>query len=109
VGDCETVVFTVDGEHNGCDHLQIIAQIFKDATLFFSRLTPNIPTVLPAMDHIDEWLTTASVNSKLPTSICMAASLSKKTLNQYYKHSDCSKVYRIAMGMYFGSMYSMIH
>ncbi|KIK72755.1 hypothetical protein PAXRUDRAFT_43783, partial [Paxillus rubicundulus Ve08.2h10] len=32
--------------------------ILKDATLFFSRSTPNLATVIPAMDHIDQQLTT---------------------------------------------------
>ncbi len=35
-------------------------QIFKHATLFFSHDTPNISTVIPAMDHIDTHLATAA-------------------------------------------------
>ncbi|KIK05202.1 hypothetical protein K443DRAFT_40491, partial [Laccaria amethystina LaAM-08-1] len=86
-----------DSEWEIVKQLSSLLMIFKDVTLFFLRSTPNIPTVLPAMDNIGEWLTTASVNSKLPTSIRAAASLSKKTLNRYYEHLDCSKVYCIAM------------
>ena len=37
-------------------------QIFKHGTLFFSCDTPNISTVIPAMDHIDEYLARASHN-----------------------------------------------
>jgi hypothetical protein len=37
-------------------------QILKDATLFFSRSTPNLATVIPAMDVIDERLSTDSLN-----------------------------------------------
>ncbi|PPQ88236.1 hypothetical protein CVT25_005286 [Psilocybe cyanescens] len=86
-----------DDEWEIAKQLSLLLMIFKEATLFFLRSTPNIPTVLPAMDHIDKWLTTASVNSKLPASIRTATGLSKKTLNRYYKRSDCSKVYCIAM------------
>ncbi|KAF8811031.1 hypothetical protein BYT27DRAFT_7008139, partial [Phlegmacium glaucopus] len=86
-----------DDEWEIAKQLSSLLMIFKEATLFFSHSTPNIPTVLPAMDHIDEWLMTASINSKIPASIRAAASLSKKTLNRYYERSDCSKVYHIAM------------
>ncbi|PPQ90517.1 hypothetical protein CVT25_014406 [Psilocybe cyanescens] len=86
-----------DDEWEIAKQLLPLLMIFKEVTLFFLRSTPNIPTVLPAMDHIDKWLTTASVNSKLPASIRAATGLSKKMLNRYYECSDCSKVYRIAM------------
>jgi hypothetical protein len=32
--------------------LSHIVQVLKDATLFFSRSTPNLATVIPAMDFI---------------------------------------------------------
>ena len=35
----------------------LIIQILKDATLFFSRSTPNLVTVIPAMDFINDKLT----------------------------------------------------
>jgi hypothetical protein len=76
-------------------------QILKDATLFFSRSTPNLATVIPAMDLIDETLTTHSMNRQLLPSIRVAAGLAKKTLNRYYELTDSSEVYRIAMGMFF--------
>jgi hypothetical protein len=44
-------------------------KIFKDATLFFSRGTPNLATVIPAMDLIDEHLTTESINRALSVPI----------------------------------------
>jgi hypothetical protein len=75
-------------------------QVFKDATLFFSRSTPNLATVIPAMDHIDEILTTQSSNRKLEASIRKAVSVAKRTLNKYYDKTDNSEVYRIAMGMF---------
>lgn len=81
-------------------------QILKDATLFFSRATPNLATVIPAMDHIDTHFT----NAILPTStnnpaICAAIGLGKRTLNRYYSKTDMVEVYRIAMGMYSNMIY----
>ena len=47
-------------------------QIFKHSTPFFSRNTPSISTVIPAMDHIDEYLATASQNPTYSEAICAA-------------------------------------
>lgn len=74
-------------------------QVLKDATLFFSHSTPNLATVIPAMDLIDETLTTQSKNRTLLASIRTAMEFAKTTLNQYYQLTDNSDVYRIAMGM----------
>jgi hypothetical protein len=76
-------------------------KIFKDATLFFSRSTPNLAMVIPAMDHIDEMLSTDSINNSISPAVRAALSLAKKTLNRYYDQTDYSEVYRIAMGMFF--------
>lgn len=74
------------------------AQIFKDATLFFSRDMPTLAMVIPAMDHIDETLTNQTrASSPLQPPIAAALRLAKKTLNCYYKLSDLSATYRIAM------------
>ena len=73
-------------------------QIFKHGTLFFSRNTPSISTVIPAMDHIDEYLATASQNPTYSEAIRAALALGKRTLNRYYDKTDHSEVYRIAMG-----------
>jgi hypothetical protein len=59
---------------------------------------PSISTVIPAMDHIDEYLATASVNRSFSEAIRAALALGKKTLNRYYDKTDQSEVYRIAMG-----------
>jgi hypothetical protein len=75
-------------------------QVFKDATLFFSHSTPNLATIIPAMDHIDEMLTMSSLNSTYPPSICAMLSIAKKTSNHYYNATDQSKVYQIAMSEY---------
>jgi len=65
---------------------------------FFSRDTPNISTIIPAIDHIDEYLVTASQNVKYSEAIRAALALRKRTLNRYYDKTDHSEVYRIAMG-----------
>jgi hypothetical protein len=78
----------------------LIRQIFKDATLFFSRGTPNIATVIPAMDHLDEHLTNAALNPRYSVSIKAAIAIGKKTLNRYYDKTDQSEVFRIAMGIF---------
>jgi hypothetical protein len=76
------------------------AQIFKDATLFFSRSTPTLATVIPAMDHIDETLTSQSLNPAYAPSIHAALGLAKKVINTYYSATDFSDVYRVAMGTF---------
>src|SRR6266446_4680603 len=50
------------------------------------------------MDHIDEYLATASQNLKYSEAIRAALALGKQTLNRYYDKTDHSEVYRIAMG-----------
>ncbi|KAH9848487.1 hypothetical protein C2E23DRAFT_715766, partial [Lenzites betulinus] len=75
-----------------------LRDVLKDATLFFSRDTPNLAMVIPAMDHIDNTLTEQTrAGSPLQPSISAALRLAKKTLNRYYKLSDMSATYRIAM------------
>ena len=73
------------------------SQIFKDATLFFLRSTLNLATVIPAMDHIDTHLATASQNLKYSPAIRASLALRKAHLNKYYDMTDYSEVYRIAM------------
>jgi len=51
------------------------------------------------MDHLDGYLTTASLRYDLPLSIKAALAIRKKTLNRYYDKTDHSEVFRIAMGM----------
>jgi hypothetical protein len=78
-----------------------ISQLFKDATLFFSRSTPNLATVIPAMDHIDAHLATASQDSNYSPAIRASLALGKAHLNKYYNMTDYSEVYRIAMSELF--------
>ncbi|KAI0763386.1 hypothetical protein BC629DRAFT_1273558, partial [Irpex lacteus] len=72
-------------------------QVFYDATQFFSRKTPSLANVIPAMDRIDEHLATASLNRMYEPCIRAAATLGKKTINRYYNLTDGSELYRIAM------------
>ena len=52
---CDTLKVHVDAVQTGTN-LHHFGQIFKDATLFFSWSTPNLATVIPAMDHIGKML-----------------------------------------------------
>ncbi|KAF9228351.1 hypothetical protein BS17DRAFT_850991 [Gyrodon lividus] len=77
--------------------LEQLHDILKDATLYFSRATPNLATVIPTMDLIDEKLTTYSLNPKYSSAIRAAVSLAKRMLNRYYQLIDSTEVYRITM------------
>ena len=77
--------------------------MLKDATLYFSRGTPNLATIIPAMDHIDNVFTNACLPGSMNNPAIRAAiEVAKKTLNRYYTLTDLSELYRIAMGE-FGS------
>ena len=55
----------------------------------------------PAMDFIDQTLTTQSLNhTHFEPTIHVSLQLAKKTLNHYYPMTDMSEVYRIVMGMW---------
>ncbi|KAF8157780.1 hypothetical protein BJ912DRAFT_866724 [Pholiota molesta] len=77
--------------------LRDLLKVFKDATLFFSRSTPSIATVIPVMDHIDQHLTTCATSDSTSVALSAAATIGKQTLNKYYNMTDHSEVYRIAM------------
>ena len=68
--------------------------------MFFSRSTPNLATVIPAIDFINNKLTAHAHNRTLSLAIKASLELGKKTLNRYYSLTDSSEVYRIAMGMW---------
>ncbi|KAK0455163.1 uncharacterized protein EV420DRAFT_1273001 [Desarmillaria tabescens] len=79
---------------NLCDVLKVL----KDATLYFSHSTPNLATVIPAMDHIDQVFAMASIqNVDLVPPIRASLLIAKKTLNWYYSLTDASDLYHIAM------------
>ncbi|KIL60459.1 hypothetical protein M378DRAFT_83694, partial [Amanita muscaria Koide BX008] len=58
---------------------------------------PNLATVIPAIDHVDKYLTEKQEDKSLTTAVKSALLLGKKTLNRYYSLTDSSDVYRIAM------------
>ncbi|THV04135.1 hypothetical protein K435DRAFT_558774, partial [Dendrothele bispora CBS 962.96] len=75
-----------------------IARQLVKVLKFFSRDdSPNLATVIPAMDKIDEDFSNFIIDEKLNPAIRAAVSISKKTLNRYYDKTDHSEVYRIAM------------
>ena len=63
------------------------------------RIDEALPTVIPAMDQIDESLASNSVYSTLNPPIRAACKLAKKSLNEYYARTDLSALYRIALGL----------
>ena len=79
----------------------LIQKMFKDATLFFSRSTPNLAMVIPIMDHIDKHLATSATNNNTPLALKAALAMGKQTINRYYNKTDNAEVYRIAMGKIF--------
>ena len=68
--------------------------------LFFSHSTPNLATVIPAMDHIDKTLATTSDSHTFPLPIHAALVIGKNTINRYYNKTDQLETYHIAMGRY---------
>ncbi|KAG1839727.1 hypothetical protein DFJ58DRAFT_733175 [Suillus subalutaceus] len=63
-----------DNEWVILQQLRDILKILKDATLYFSHATPNLATVIPAMDHVNKTLTSFSRNKKYLPSIRSAVS-----------------------------------
>ena len=78
----------------------IALQVFKDATLSFSKSESNIARVLPAMDKIDEVLTTNAIETDYLPAIKAALAVGSKLLNRYYELTDISDIYRIATSKY---------
>ncbi|KAF9537060.1 hypothetical protein CPC08DRAFT_613372, partial [Agrocybe pediades] len=71
--------------------------VLKHATTFFSRENPNLADVIPAMDHINDCMTTKANDPTVSPAIRASLGLAKKTLNRYYSKTDDSRAYRIAM------------
>ncbi|KIM50294.1 hypothetical protein SCLCIDRAFT_34436 [Scleroderma citrinum Foug A] len=75
-----------------------VLKILKDTTLYFSCASPNLATVIPAMDHIDKEFTMYALDaSSYSPPIRAALEMAKKTLNRYYARTDESHLYHIAM------------
>ena len=82
-----------------------LLQALKDATLDFSKASPNLVSVIPYMDRLDEYFTTiiqtrTGGKAKNPA-IRAAVRAAKATLNRYYSLTDTYDLYRIAMGTWF--------
>ncbi|KAF6747990.1 hypothetical protein DFP72DRAFT_821122 [Ephemerocybe angulata] len=96
--DADTGLRRFELDRKEWDIVKQLVEVLKHATMFFSRGTPNLPTVIPAMDRIDDILTNQSLDTvKFAESIRAACTLSKATLNRYYNKTDTSETYRIAM------------
>ncbi|KAJ7200180.1 hypothetical protein GGX14DRAFT_372566, partial [Mycena pura] len=79
--------------------LEDLRDALKHATLYFSRASATLASVVPTMDKIDALLATAAelVERPLSTAIKVALLQGKHTLNRYYSKTFESRVYRIAM------------
>ena len=73
---------------------------FEDVTLFFSHSTPNLVTMIPVMDFINDKLTAHAHDQTMSPTVKATLEIGKKTLNCYYSLTDLSEVYHIAMGMF---------
>ncbi|KIY47626.1 hypothetical protein FISHEDRAFT_16542, partial [Fistulina hepatica ATCC 64428] len=81
--------------------LHDVLKILKDTTLHFSYANaPNLATVIPAIDKINNVFTDTIWNIKISTGIHSAICLSKCKLNNYYSATDASNMYHIAMILY---------
>ncbi|KAJ7199162.1 hypothetical protein GGX14DRAFT_373319, partial [Mycena pura] len=86
--------------------LEDLRDYFKDATLYFSRDSATLATVIPAMDKLDKMLATAVL--KRPASdkagdkifsapMAIALVKAKHTLNRYYAMTVHTRVYFFAL------------
>ncbi|KAH9953280.1 hypothetical protein BC827DRAFT_1114808, partial [Russula dissimulans] len=71
-------------------------QVFKNATMAFSKSESNIMKVLPTMDKIHNVLETNSANTNYFPAIKSVLAAGTKLLSCYYTLTDCPMVYRFA-------------
>jgi hypothetical protein len=58
-------------------------------TLFFScGGTPNVASVIPAIDHLNKHLASIATSPNYGRAIKAAVALGKRTLNKYYNSTD---------------------
>ncbi|KAE9387076.1 hypothetical protein BT96DRAFT_838210 [Gymnopus androsaceus JB14] len=87
-----------EAEWEAIEGLVSALKILKDATLFFSSNSPNIATVIPTMDAINEAFATGIIDNQLLSEpIRHALSVGKRTLNKYYALTDDSDIYCMVM------------
>ncbi|KAJ7364492.1 hypothetical protein DFH08DRAFT_625220, partial [Mycena albidolilacea] len=90
-------------EWNILTDLRDVLLAFKDATLYFSRDSATIATVIPAMDKLDLMLATAiltkpdSENKAFTPTVQIALVYAKRTLNWYYAKAYYNRVQRTCL------------
>ncbi|KAE9385741.1 hypothetical protein BT96DRAFT_1088738, partial [Gymnopus androsaceus JB14] len=82
--------------------LESLRDVLQDATLFCSRNSATLASVIPAMNKLDSLLATAVLKkdqSKVLLSAPVKTALlaAKRTLNHYYAATNNSRIYRLAM------------
>jgi hypothetical protein len=86
-------------------HILILVSFFPSLCLDFQRCntffscdgTPNIATVIPAMDCIDEVLATDTLDTQYCLAVQAVFTMGKKTLNCYYSKTNLSEVYELSV------------
>ncbi|KIY61149.1 hypothetical protein CYLTODRAFT_363236 [Cylindrobasidium torrendii FP15055 ss-10] len=90
-----------DDEWTLLESLCKVLKVLKHATVYFSLESCLLSDVIPAMDKIDEMLTTQLVGSGDDAILCdkvkTALLLACRTLNKYYARTDDTDTYRIVM------------
>ncbi|KAG6905926.1 hypothetical protein DXG01_016909 [Tephrocybe rancida] len=97
--DCDNKLCDLELSSSKWDLVEELAKTLKplkDATLLFSKGTPNLPYVIPVMDRIDT-LFTDTLHSTTNPALCAAIKSGKTTLNQYYSRTDEVEIFRISM------------
>lgn len=77
--------------------------------MYFSRATPNLAKVIPAMDQIDGHLASAATKHSFKPCIRGALAVGRRLLNKYYSYTDHSELYRIAISELFLLAVSMLY
>ena len=83
---------------SACGHsVTHASQKYKKATIFFSKDSTGIATIILAMDKLDAGLS-GNAKRNVHPAIKAAMQYAKNKLNKYYSLTDLSPCYRIAMG-----------
>ncbi|KAG1793635.1 uncharacterized protein HD556DRAFT_1443423 [Suillus plorans] len=86
-----------DNEWKIVADLIVVLSQYKKATLFFSQDSATITAVIPAMDKLNSKLNQQTKEPYHPA-VISAMHLAKNKIDCYWKITDLSNVYRIAMG-----------
>ncbi|KAF7322202.1 hypothetical protein MKEN_00744700 [Mycena kentingensis (nom. inval.)] len=98
-----TAFYLSEEEWNILSDLRDLLLAFKDATLYFSRDSATIATVIPTMDKLDSMLATAILtrpDKKQKTfmpAIQIALVYAKRTLNRYYSKAYYNQTQRMCL------------